>query len=411
MASIKVKFRPSKAQGQPGVLYFQIIHQRCVRQLVTRYNIFPEEWDERASTIKFSNFDRREYLNKIRDNLRADKELWTRIEYNLGRKTGTFTADDLIDELKLFLKKYSLFNYAEASISTEYKNLRDRTAEVYKTAVNNFRKFRNNEDILLDRLDTEIVNEYETWNKIRGICPNTSSFYIRALRAIYNKAVKEGAIEQAFPFKQAYTGVDKTVKRALPLETIQKICQLDLSNEPETEFARDMFILSFMLRGMSFIDMAYLKKSDLKYGYINYKRQKTGKRLMIEWTQEMQRVIAHYGENDSQYLLPIIDSCTENPRKVYKRVGQRINFNLKKLAKNMGLKTPLTLYVARHSWASIAKQQGIPINVISEGMGHESEHTTQIYLASLNNLEIDKANAMIINCLNTKRQDCDPVSF
>ncbi len=216
---------------------------------------------------------------------------------------------------------------------------------------------------------------------------------------MYNRAVQEEVISNRYPFRHVYTGHDKTSKRALPLQIIKRIRSLDLTLRPSLDFARDMFMLSFMLRGMSFIDMVYLRKTDLKDGYITYYRRKTGQRLMIEWTEEMQEILDKYPANPTVYLLPIIKNPDTSEWYAYRNVGYNINYNLKRIAEIIGVKMPLTLYVARHSWASAAKVKGIPLKVISEGMGHDSETTTQIYLASLDNSVIDRANAIILKSL------------
>lgn len=189
------------------------------------------------------------------------------------------------------------------------------------------------------------------------------------------------------------------MKRALPLSIVKKIKVLNLSMTPALDFARDMFLISFYLRGMSFIDMAFLKKSDLKNGYVTYRRRKTGQQLVIEWTKEMQIVLDKYPDNETDYLLPIIKTLGTNERYTYRNVGYNINHNLKKIAQMVGISIPLTLYVARHSWASAAKAKGIPLSVISEGMGHDSETTTQIYLANLDTSVVDRANAVILKSL------------
>ena len=150
---------------------------------------------------------------------------------------------------------------------------------------------------------------------------------------------------------------------------------------------------------MSFIDMAFLKKTDLKNGYVTYRRRKTNQQLIIEWTKEMQMILDKYPENASDYLLPIIRNPSTNERCTYRNMGYNINHNLKRIADMVGVQIPLTLYVARHSWASAAKAKGIPLSVISEGMGHDSEATTQIYLASLDTSVVDKANSMILKSL------------
>lgn len=400
MASIKVKFRPSTIIDHEGTIYYQIIHERKPRQLLTDYHVFSQEWDENRSMVTTTQkSERKSFILSIRERIRWDLERLTKIIRQMDNNGLPYTADDVIDEFNRYASEYSLFNFMESIIIKLKQNGKTRTSETYSIALNSFKKFRHGEDIMLDCLTSEIMEAYEAWHKQRGVAPNTISFYTRILRAAYNRAVEEDIIENRNPFRHVYTGVDKTVKRALPISIIKKIKTLDLELIPALDFARDMFIMSFMLRGMSFIDMAYLKKTDLKNGHVTYRRRKTGQQLTIEWTKEMQMLLDKYPENDSDYLLPIIRNAGTNERYTYRNVGYNINHNLKTIAKKVGITIPLTLYVARHSWASAAKAKGIPLSVISEGMGHDSEATTQIYLASLDTSAVDKANSLILKSL------------
>ncbi len=400
MASIKVKFRPSTVADHEGTIYYQIIHERKVRQLLTDYKVFPSEWDESRSMVTTTQkSERKSFILSIRERIRWDVERLTKIDRKLNSNGLTYTADDVIDEFNRYAHEYSLFNFMENIIARLKQNSKVRTSETYKSTLNSFKKFRKDEDIMLDCLTSEIMEAYEAWHKGRGVAPNTISFYTRILRAVYNRAVEDDIIENRNPFRHVYTGVDKTVKRALPLAVIKKIKTLDLSLTPALDYARDMFLMSFYLRGMSFIDMAFLKKSDLKNGYITYRRRKTGQQLIIEWTKEMQMILDKYPENKSDYLLPVIRNHGINERCTYRNTAYNINHNLKRIAEIVGVSIPLTLYVARHSWASAAKAKGIPLSVISEGMGHDSEATTQIYLASLDTSVVDKANSLILKSL------------
>ena len=400
MASIKVKFRPSTVADHEGTIYYQIIHERKVRQLLSDYKVFPSEWDESRSMVTTTQkSERKAFILSIRERIRWDVERLNKIDKKLDANGLTYTADDVIDEFNRYANEYSLFNFMESIIVKLKQNGKVRTSETYKSALSSFKKFRQDEDIMLDCLTSEIMEAYEAWHKNRGVAPNTISFYTRILRAVYNRAVDDDIIENRNLFKHVYTGVDKTVKRALPLPVIKKIKALDLSLNPSLDYAREMFLMSFYLRGMSFIDMAFLKKSDLKNGYVTYRRRKTGQQLIIEWTKEMQMILDKYPENATDYLLPIIRNPGTNERRTYRNMGYNINHNLKKIAKMVGVQIPLTLYVARHSWASAAKAKGIPLSVISEGMGHDSEATTQIYLASLDTSVVDRANSIILNCL------------
>jgi integrase len=171
---------------------------------------------------------------------------------------------------------------------------------------------------------------------------------------------------------------------------------MDLSHSQSMEFARDMFMFSFYTRGMSFVDMAFLKKTDLNNGMLTYRRKKTGQLLSIRWEKCMQDIVDKYPGNYSTYLLPIIIHIRKDERLQYKNSICLVNRRLKEIGKKLGLVHPLTMYVARHSWASVARGKHIPLSVISEGMGHDSEKTTLIYLAALDTTVIDKANMVVL---------------
>lgn len=400
MATIKVKFRPSTIADHEGTIYYQIIHERKVRQLLTHYHVFPVEWSEDRSMVKAAaNDDRKFFILSIRERIRRDLERLNKIIRRLQDSGLPCSSDCIIEEFTRYADEYSFFNYMEGVIARLRHNNKIRTTETYKATLASFRKFRHDEDLMLECLTSDVMESYEAWLRNRGLTSNTVSFYSRILRAVYNRAVEDGIIENTNPFRRVYTGVDRTVKRALPLSVIRKIKGLDLSLSHGLDYARDMFMLSFYLRGMSFIDMAYLKKTDLKDGYISYRRRKTGQRLTIEWTKEMRLILDKYPENESEYLLPIIRSKGINERCAYRNATSSINVWLKKIAAMVNVTVPLSMYVARHSWASAAKTKGVPLSVISEGMGHDSESTTRIYLASLDASVVDRANAMIMESL------------
>lgn len=410
MATIKVKFRPSTVAEREGTIYYQIIHERRVRQLYSDYHVMPAEWDENRSTVTVhADSVRRQFIVSIREHIRCDVERLGRIVRKFDNGGMSYTADSVIEEFRRHGEEYSLFSYMEGIIRRFRSNGRIRTSETYTAALHSFRKFlcetkgdrrlHAGDDIMLDNLNVEIMEAYEAWHRSRGVVPNTISFYMRILRAVYNRAVEDEIIEDRSPFRHVYTGIDRTVKRALPLSVIRQIKQLDLSRTPILDYARDMFIMSFVLRGMSFVDMAHLRKCSLSNGYVTYRRRKTGQLLTIKWTREMQTILDKYRENESEFLLPIIRTPHVNTRTTYRNVAYSINRGLKRVARMVGIDIPLTLYVARHSWASAAKAKGIPLGVISEGMGHDNESTTRIYLASLDTSLVDRANAIILKSL------------
>lgn len=401
MTSVKVKFRASSVKDHEGTIYYSIIHDRNVRQLSTQYHIMPYEWDIRYSTVKTgsNSYERKLVLLTIREQIHSDVSRLKKIAGRLHDIGLAYTADDVVEEFRRYAIDYSLSAYMEGLIRNFKEHGRVRTSETYRATLNSFSQYRNGEDIMLDSITSEVIEGFEAWHKSRGNTPNTISFYMRILRAVYNRAIEDGMVEDGNPFKRVYTGVDRTVKRAIPIKTLSKLKKLNLSLSKQLDFARDMFLMSFYLRGISFIDLAFLKKTDLKNNILSYRRRKTGRMLNIGWTHEMQVLLEKYGENPTEYLMPIITKTGINPRKKYLNALCVINRNLKIIGNMIGLTDPLTLYVARHSWASAAKANGIPISVISEGMGHDNEATTQIYLDSLANSVVDQANRIILESI------------
>ncbi|MFI3293030.1 MAG: site-specific integrase, partial [Rikenellaceae bacterium] len=317
----------------------------------------------------------------------------------LNRYEADFSSDKIVRLFEIELQGQTLSKFT-LEIITRLRDLRrERCVETYTTTLNSFMRFRKEIDVLLTDINSDLMMSYEAYLKYNGVSINTISFYMRILRAIYNRAVDQELVEQRYPFKKVYTGVYKTVKRALSLKDIKQIKDLDLSQTPKAAYARDMFLLSFYTRGMSFVDMAFLRKKDLQNNTISYRRRKTGQQLHIKWERCMQEVLSKYPSYDTEYLLPIIKKSGVNERNYYQNELGKINNQLKKISEQLSLPIPLTMYVARHSWASVAKSKNVPLSVISEGMGHDSEATTQIYLASLDTAIVDRANKMILKLL------------
>lgn len=398
MASIKVKFRPSTAAGKEGAIYYQVIHKRVIRQLKTDYRIYADEWDKTNDAVVIAAKNRADIVLSIKERIMRDIKRLNAIIGKIENYENGFTVDDIVEKYRESVNEQSVFQFMEGVIAQLKRLNRERTAETYTATLNSFMRFRKDNDVLLDEFNSDLMMEYEAYLKTQGVTMNTVSFYMRILRAVYNRAVEKGLTEQRTPFRHVYTGIDKTVKRAIPLKAIKRIKELDLSMKPSLDFARDMFLFSFYTRGMSFIDMAYLKKKDLQNGILAYRRRKTGQQLFIRWEKCMQEIIDKYPDCHTDYLLPVIKRHEEGQSQ-YRNALRLINNKLKEIAVLAGLQTNLTMYVSRHSWASIAQSKNIPLSVISEGMGHDSEATTQIYLASLDSALIDKANRAILKGL------------
>lgn len=273
-----------------------------------------------------------------------------------------------------------------ASIRSEALMLQGRntTAYHYDVAIKKFTKIIG--FVPIRKISSEHIMRLDEAIRAQGVMENTAMYYMRTLKAIYNHAVKVGFVKDNEPFKYVKSGVAKTKKRAITESQIRKIYQMEL-DKPKLVFARDMFILSFLLRGIAPVDMMKLKKSNIVNGCVLvYKRSKTKKDLKIKIEDKAKAIIKKYEVKDNDRLLPL----DENQIKY-------ININLKKVGEKAGIDFPLSLYVARHTWATLSRFHNVPISVISSGMGHSNEQITQVYLSEIETSVVDRYNKKLID--------------
>ena len=399
MATVKIKFRASSVAGKEGTLYYHIIHQRKLRWISTDYHVYPEEWNARKSSVIVSNsHNRQAHLQLIQSQIDWEMKQIQCIIHDKEMDGVSYSVDDLANEIQQLPTSQSVFTFFRKQIAKKEQMQCVGTKNNYTNAVNRFIEFRNQKDLTFSQMTADMMEMYQAWLWNRGVGQNTVSFYLRTLRTLHHKAVEAGQATSNDIFAHVQTANVRTAKRAISVKDIRKIEKLDLPRGSSLDKARDMFLFSFYLRGMAFVDMAFLKKSDLKCGLVSYNRRKTHQNLNIEWIKPMQAIINKYAEQtkDSPYMLPILTGKETSPYTQYRKVEYNTNYNLKKIGKMIGLKIPLTTYVARHTWASIALHMNIPIATISEGMGHNSYKTTQIYLESIDVATINDANKKII---------------
>ncbi|GHU57062.1 integrase [Bacteroidia bacterium] len=376
--STKLKFIPSKVKDKEGVICLQLIHNRKVKLLRTRFHLYPHEWKNQPEHIKIGLETE---LKQLADLIR------------LLKMRGDYTVEELADLYVNNSFNGYLFPFIDYIVKDLTDNNRRKTASILLTAKKSFERFLCSQDILLDNIDNELMRKYENWLRIAGVMKNTVSCYMRALRSVYNQAVKRGLTMQKNLFANIFTRIDKTVKRAVNEEVIIQLKNMDLSAHSELALARDLFMFSFYMRGMSFVDMANLRKSNVKNGYIVYARSKTKQTLTVKIEDCTQEIITRYERQAiDDYLLPIYTAQNRDNTSQLRNHNKR----LKRISEILKLEKSLSSYVSRHTWATLALRKGIPVEVISESMGHENETTTRIYLASLGQSVVDKANADII---------------
>lgn len=395
MASVRIKFRPSTVEGKEGTLYFQIIHKRVTRTVFTDCRVFTSEWDNvSSSVITVGTDERKTYLEMVASKLKWSLERFTKIIAGKEKEKADYTVDDIVSEYNRQPDCPTFFTFIRSMIAKKTAAKRDGTAKTYRDSLASFSSFRNGKDITFYDLNEDIINQYEAWMKDRGLKRNSSSCYLRTLKTLYLKAVELELTEDKDIFRHVFTGFATTTKRAISIDAIKAIRKLNLENNPALAFARDMFMLSLYLQGMAFVDIAYLKKSDIRNGQLQYSRKKSGQTLTISWEKPMQEIVDAYSHltKDTPYLLPIITKQDGMERKQYEKAEHNVNRNLKKIGEMAGLHIPLTTYVARHSWASIMRDMGNDITVVGKGLGHSDIKTTQIYLSTIDNSTIMRAN-------------------
>ena len=399
MATIKLKFRPSSVPEAEGTLYYQVIHKRKVKYISTEHQIYAYEWDEKAETIVVAaESERKGTLAMMQCKIdKAFKQLRSILD-RTERCHKDYTVDDLC---KAFIKEQTyktvfVFLHEQATKKEQMKRL--GTARTYGNAYRRFKAFREDVDLTFDELTPDMIECYEAWLIDKRLKHNSIRCYLRTLNTLLCKAVAEGLLSNRNLFSRVRLSYVKTTKRAISEKELKVIANLELPEHSTMAFARDIFMFSFYMRGMPFVDIAYLRKTDLKNGMWTYCRRKTNQCLMVEWEKAQQKILdryAHQTEN-GPYLLPIINKEDGTEYLQYQRMQTNINRALKKIGEMAELKMPLTTYVARHTWASVARDMNISIAIISEGMGHNSIKTTQVYLNSIDVSRINEANKRII---------------
>ena len=397
MSTVKVKLRPSSVEGKAGIIFYQISHNRKTQQITTKLRVQPSDWDSDEEKLAHSAPNR----SMIQDRIVSDVALLRRVISDLDSSGMDYSVEDVISRYKSPQSQILVIDYMRTQVEQLRATNRLGTAKNYEKTMSSFGEFLGDVCLPLSAITEQVITDYNAFLVKRGLVRNSVSFYMRVLRAIYNKAVRQKLIEQQHPFTEVYTGIDRTRKRAVSESIIAQLHRLELEVGTPLSLCRDMFIFSYCTRGMAFVDIAYLKKSNLQNGMICYARRKTGQLLSVRIEPSIQRIIDRYSDSDSSYVFPILTSL--DAAEAYEQYQGALNTHnrlLGRLSEILGCGCKLTSYTSRHSWATAARNHNVPISVISQGMGHTSEQTTQIYLTMLENSVIDDANKGIIGCLD-----------
>lgn len=414
MASYKILFRPSKNAGKVSNLLIRVIHRRKVLHLTTDIKLFREEWSDLESYLSSEpgtevpiGMERTvAELNSILAHLEM-------LEKKLEAE-GDFTASDLLSLYKLTNRGDSFVTFLGVLVRNLNAAGQERTARSYLSTLARLRRFVGGLDFRFQAIDCFFVKAFEAEMREEGLMQNTVSYYLRNLRAIYNKGLLSGLLpgQEGSPFQSVRIFTQITKKRALSLDQMRQFNNLDFSTFlvddniaealiSEGQRLREnlykawrLFLFSFHARGMSFVDIAYLRKENLRGNTLSYYRRKTGGFIEVKVNMEMHKIIMSFNDDvkGSKYVFPIILPIEKSERMQYESGLRLQNIRLKHISMLLGLKQPLSTHCARHSWATIAKRENLPLEIISEGLGHSDIRTTSVYLDAFERNALDRAS-------------------
>ena len=379
MASARIfLFTHKKLKDGSHPIVLQVIKDRKRKLISLGHSATLQQWDEEKNEPNKKHPNYKSLLLLLQRKIhQANKVI-----LELDESDEPYSIEDVVFKLKTTRSNISVFKYSEDLVKRLEKAGKIGNSIVYSTSLGAFKKFRNDIDLNFNQLTYSVLKNFEEKLLEQKVKINSISVYMRTLRAIYNSAIKDKiAQENQYPFKNYKIKSETTSKRAISKEDITKIRNLNLESGGELDKARDYFLFSFNLRGMSFIDMSFLRNKDVINGRIQYARKKTGQKFSIKITPEAENIIKKhsYSNNPESFVFQIIDRKGQEYLD-YKNALRLTNKKLKLIGEMAKCSIRISTYVSRHSWATIAKRSGIPTAVISEGLGHDSEKTTQIYL-------------------------------
>lgn len=361
-------------------------------------SINPKFWDFTKNRLR-SNCPNKEYIQKII----LDKQ--TEIQQHileLNSEQKEYTPTSLLNDPKNKFELKTVCQFYLELIEQYAQENKCGNRLIYKSSFNSLKTFMHDKlDIPFSDIDTDWLKQYEKWLRSKGNKETTISLMFRTLRSAYNKAIKAKCARKSdYPFDEYKINKfnTTTTKRAIAKTEVLKF-NTDtiptIGKRQYMELSKDIFMFSYLCGGINFTDIANLTRSNIVQGRLHYIRQKTGKVIKIGIPQEAMQIIEKYSKESKSYLFPILNSqihktVLQKQNRIHKILG-KVNKNLKLLAAQVGVETNITTYVARHSFASVLKKSGVNISLISEVLGHSDITTTQIYLDSFDDEQIDEA--------------------
>ena len=388
--------RPKKDGSYPVIM--RLAHNERTTSIPIGFSVLEKDWDADKKIVKKS-YVGLSSVSRLNNLIQKKKSEAMDIVLKLHEsgKLNTLPVTSLRREVEKDQTNHSFFKYGETQVTNLVQANRIGTARSYKEVLSILKKY-NGKDIAFNDITYPFLTKFEIFHKSKGNSINGLAVYMRTIRAIYNKAIKDGRAEkEQYPFDVYKIKTLPTQKRALDFEFLKKIIDFKLEPGHALFNARNYFLASYMMYGMNFTDMAFLQKTDIENSRIFYRRKKTSKVYDIKITDNLKTILDYY-TNDFAYVFPIIKRDTAILQsKDIQWARKRYNAKLKKLAELCGIDSNLTSYVSRHSFATQAMMRQVPLNAISAMLGHSSLKTTEIYLKGLPSSVLDDYNSTLLS--------------
>lgn len=401
MISVKI-IQDKRSQKTDGTypLKLRIVHNRQTYHLALGHSFYSKDWDSVSQQVKSSC---KILSNTARFNAQLNKQKQQAWDILLKLQDEGQLDEASFGRIKSLLTKNSMetfvLEYGEELKQEMIQSGRLGNARVYATMLASISDYLNGKDIPLRQINYTILKKYSAWYQGRGNTLNGLAVHLCTLRALINRAIKEKRLTpEHYPFREYKIKHEKTLKRAISSDALTAIKEFNPQTKRQKR-AKAFFMFSFYTMGASFVDVVRLKLADIRDGRIYYKRRKTGHLHSIPMSEPLKAIIDDQtkGKTTQDYIFNVVRSDDPSVQAVQIRDElRRYNRTLKEIGELCGLSTPLTSYVSRHTYATIAKRKGVPTAVISEALGHSSEEVTQVYLDSFEQATMDEFHKIVI---------------
>lgn len=402
MVNIKIIIRRKRLSNGQYPIYLRVTKDRKSKYFKTIFNVLENEWDSTFGRFK------RSHPNYIQNNrlLLKIQERAYKLVTELELEKEDFSLEDFEKRFRVEKNphKNNFFAFWQEVIDEMEASGRAGNARANRDSYRSLKLFHKSTNLKFQEVTPAFLSKYEVFLRARGGSDGGIGVRMRAVRAVFNRAIDRNVIKATFyPFRSYKISrlKGKGHKKALTIEQMQSIVKMDINSFPHLINSRNYFIFSFYTRGMNFADIMKLEWKDIKDDRIFYTRSKTKGNFRVKILPPVEEILSYYRttSNGTKYVFPILLKNNLSPQQIEDRKSKtlkRFNKDLKEIAKICEIDKIVTSYVARHSFANCLKQKGIATDIISESMGHKNLTVTQAYLKELDSSLLDEASEALL---------------